>query len=120
MDEMLNDAAKLGIFIGSFVAGVLGYFAYGFSKGQTEAFTAQLAAQPDLDPETASDLEQFAMQEDQKVRNAIITGVLLLTFALGVYLVRAGLPDEARGQFERTKLVQNAGEYNDLIERLGK
>ena len=30
------------------VAGVLGYMAYDFSKGQTEAFTAQLAAQPDL------------------------------------------------------------------------
>lgn len=65
------------------VAGILGYFAYDFSKGQTEAFTAQLAAQPDLDPETASDLEQFAKQEDRKVRNAILIGVALMTLALG-------------------------------------
>lgn len=66
------------------VAGVLGYLAYDFSRGQTEAFTAQLAAQPDLDAATASDLEQFAKQEDRKVRNAIIAGVLLMTLALGV------------------------------------
>ena len=66
------------------VAGILGYFAYDFSKGQTEAFTAQLAAQPDLDQETAADLEQFAKQEDRKVRNAILIGIALMTLALGV------------------------------------
>ena len=66
------------------VAGVLGYLAYDFSKGQTEAFTAQLAAQPDLDEATANELEQFAQQEDRRVRNAIIAGVLLLTIALGL------------------------------------
>ena len=66
------------------VAGVLGYIAYDFSKGQTEAFTAQLAAQPDLDAETAADLEQFANAEDRKVRNAIVAGVVLLTIALGL------------------------------------
>ena len=66
------------------VAGSLGYVAYGFSQGQTEALTAHIAAQPDLDTETAEDLERFARQEDRKVRNAIIIGVLLLTLALGV------------------------------------
>ena len=66
------------------VAGGLGYVAYGFSQGQTEALTAHIAAQPDLDPGTANDLEQFAQQEDRKIRNAIVAGVLLLTFALGV------------------------------------
>jgi HAMP domain-containing protein len=65
------------------VAGVLGYVAYDFSKGQTEAFTAQLAAQPDLDPATANDLEQLAKEEDRKVRNAIVAGVLLMALALG-------------------------------------
>ena len=58
------------------VASVLGYIAYDFSKGQTEAFTAQLAAQPDLDEATAADLEQFANAEDRKVRNAIVVGVV--------------------------------------------
>ena len=66
------------------VAGVLGYLAYDFSKGQTEAFTAQLAAQPDLDDETAADLERFANAEDRKIRNAIVAGVALLTIALGL------------------------------------
>jgi len=66
------------------VAGVLGYVAYDFSKGQTEAFTAQLASQPDLDPETAGDLERFAKQEDRRVRNAIIAGVALMALALGI------------------------------------
>lgn len=66
------------------VAGVLGYVAYDFSKGQTEAFTAQLAAQPDLDEATANELEEFAQQEDRRVRNAIVAGVLLLTIALGL------------------------------------
>lgn len=65
------------------VASVLGYVAYDFSRGQTQVFTAQLAAQPDLDPSIAGDLEQLAKQEDRKVRNAIILGVALLTLALG-------------------------------------
>lgn len=66
------------------VASGLGYVAYRFSQGQTEALTAHIAAQPDLDVDTAQDLERFARQEDRKIRNAIILGVLLLTFALGL------------------------------------
>jgi HAMP domain-containing protein len=65
------------------VAGGLGYVAYGFSQGQTEALTAHIASQPDLDPNTATDLEEFAQEEDRKIRNAILAGVLLLTLALG-------------------------------------
>jgi len=66
------------------VASGLGYVAYRFSRGQTEALAAHIAAQPDLDDDTAMDLEQFAEQEDRKIRNAIVAGVLLLTLALGV------------------------------------
>jgi len=66
------------------VASVLGFVAYRFSQRQTEALTAQIAAQPDLDPQTARDLEQFAKQEDREVRNAIILGVLFLTLVLGL------------------------------------
>jgi methyl-accepting chemotaxis protein len=72
------------LFVTISVASVLGYIAYDFSKGQTEAFTAQLAAQPDLDEQTAADLERFANAEDRKVRNAIVLGVVLLTIALGL------------------------------------
>ena len=66
------------------VASGLGYVAYRFSQGQTEALTAHIAAQPDLGADTAQDLERFARQEDRKIRNAIIIGVLLLTLALGL------------------------------------
>jgi len=66
------------------VASGLGLMAYRFSQRQTEALTAQIAAQPDLDAETANDLERFAKQEDQKIRNAIIVGVLILTLVLGL------------------------------------
>lgn len=66
------------------VASSLGYFAYQFSRGQTEALTAHIAAQPDLGTETAADLERFAQQEDRKIRNAIVIGVLLLTLALAL------------------------------------
>ena len=66
------------------VAGVLGYFAYRYSKGQTEALTAQIALQPDLNPEAAKDLQGFAEKEDRKVANAILVGVLILVVALGL------------------------------------
>jgi hypothetical protein len=66
------------------VASGLGYVAYRFSRGQTEALTAHIASQPDLGADTASDLEEFAQQEDRKIRNAIVAGVLLLTLALGL------------------------------------
>ncbi|MBT8450517.1 MAG: hypothetical protein KJO40_00990 [Deltaproteobacteria bacterium] len=66
------------------VASGLGFMAYRFSQRQTEALTAQVAAQPDLDAQTANDLEEFAKQEDRKIRNAIIVGVLILTLVLGL------------------------------------
>ena len=37
------------------VAGVLGFFAYQYSVGQTEAMSIQIAMQPDLDPVAAQD-----------------------------------------------------------------
>ncbi len=71
------------LFVTVSVASGLGYVAYGFSQGQTEQLTMQIATQLDLDADTATDLEQFAQEEDRKIRNAIIVGVLLLTLALG-------------------------------------
>jgi len=66
------------------VASGLGFMAYRFSRGQTEALTVQMLAQPDLDAETMSYLNQISQQEDRKVRNAIVAGVLFLSFALGL------------------------------------
>ncbi len=110
------------------VAGGLGYVAYGFSRGQTEALTAHMASQPDLDAETASDLEQFARQEDRKIRNAIVAGVLLLTLALGltgimvthrvvgpVYRMRRLFQHVADGKFEVTTGIRKGDELQELF-----
>jgi len=109
------------------VAGGLGYVAYGFSQGQTEALTAHIAAQPDLDTETAEDLERFAQQEDRKVRNAIIIGVLLLTLALGVtgilvthrvvgpaYRMRRLFEGIREGKLQITTGIRKGDELQDL------
>ncbi|MGD8317550.1 MAG: HAMP domain-containing protein [Myxococcales bacterium] len=109
------------------VASVLGYVAYRFSRGQTEALTAQIVAQPDLDDRTASDLERFAQQEDRKIRNAIIAGVLLLTVALGLtgivvthrvvgpaYRMRRLFEHVGRGRLEVTTGIRKGDELQDL------
>ncbi len=109
------------------VAGGLGYVAYGFSRGQTEALTAHIAAQPDLHADTASDLEQFAQQEDREIRNAIISGVLLLTLALGLtgimvthkvvgpaYRMRRLFAHVAGGKLEITTGIRKGDELQEL------
>ena len=111
------------------VAGVLGYLAYDFSKGQTEAFTAQHAAQPDLDEATANELEQFAQQEDRRVRNAIIAGVLLLTIALGLtgilvthrvvgpaYRMKRLFEHVGEGHLQVTTGIRKGDELQDLYQ----
>lgn len=80
--QLKYTAMVLGVTLA--VAGVLGYFAYRYSKGQTEALTAQIASQPELNPEAAKDLQGFAEKEDRKVANAIFVGVLILVVALGL------------------------------------
>lgn len=115
------------LFVTVSVAGVLGYVAYDFSKGQTEAFTAQLAAQPDLDHETAADLERFAAAEDRKVRNAIVIGVVLLTIALGLtgilvthrvvgptYRMKRLFEHVGAGHFEVNTGIRKGDELQDL------
>ncbi len=66
------------------VASVLGYFAYDFSRGQTEALTVQIAAQPDMDPMTARELRQFAEQHDRRVLLGIFFGIALICVTLGL------------------------------------
>ena len=109
------------------VAGGLGYLAYGFSQGQTEALTAQIMAQPDLAADTASDLEEFAQQEDRKIRNAIFAGVLLLTLALGLtgiivthrvvgpaYRMRRLFQHVGEGKLEITTGIRKGDELQEL------
>jgi len=109
------------------VASGLGYVAYRFSRGQTEALAAHIAAQPDLDDDTAMDLEQFAEQEDRKIRNAIVAGVLLLTLALGVtgiivthrvvgpaYRMKRLIEHVGDGKLEITTGIRKGDELQDL------
>jgi HAMP domain-containing protein len=109
------------------VAGGLGYLAYGFSRGQTEALTAQIMAQPDLAADTASDLEEFAQQEDRKIRNAIFAGVLFLTLALGLtgiivthrvvgpaYRMRRLFQHVSDGKLEITTGIRKGDELQEL------
>ena len=57
------------------VAVVLGYFAYDYSRGQTEAMSITMAMQPDLDPEVAADLEGWAEAQDRGVLMKIVAGM---------------------------------------------
>lgn len=115
------------------VASVLGYVAYRFSKGQTEALTAQIVAQPDLDDRTASDLERFAQQEDRKIRNAIIVGVFLLTVALGLtgivvthrvvgpaYRMTRLFEHVGQGRLEVTTGIRKGDELQDLYRSFSR
>ncbi|MGB5810596.1 MAG: HAMP domain-containing protein [Polyangiales bacterium] len=111
------------------VAGILGYFAYQFSEEQTEVLTAQLAAEPDLDPQTAADLEGFARQADRQVRNWIIVGVLVLALALGVtgilvthrvvgpaYRMRRIFESIGDGRLEITTGIRKGDELQELYQ----
>ena len=111
------------------VASGLGYVAYRFSQGQTEALTAHIAAQPDLDTETATDLERFAKQEDRKVRNAIIAGVVLLSVALGLtgiivthrvvgpaYRMKRLIEHVGEGHLEVTTGIRKGDELQELYQ----
>ncbi|MCB9667404.1 MAG: methyl-accepting chemotaxis protein [Myxococcales bacterium] len=64
------------------VASVLGYCAYDYSKGQSEALAIQMAMQPDLNPAAAQNLEAWADEQDRRVALAIIAGILLLVLAM--------------------------------------
>lgn len=64
------------------VAVVLGYFAYDYSRGQTEAMSITMAMQPDLDPEVAADLEGWAEAQDRGVLMKIVAGIFILALVL--------------------------------------
>jgi hypothetical protein len=66
------------------VASILGALAYRESKGQTEAIQIQLASQPDLDPQTAANLESFGRERDREILASIIGGIAILVVALGL------------------------------------
>ncbi len=112
-----------------FVALILGYFAYDYSKGQTEAMTAQMAMQDDLAPEVAADLEGFAEQEDRKVLFGIVSGILILAMMLGftgiivthkvvgpAYKMKLLLNEVASGKLKLVGRLRKGDELQELFE----
>lgn len=65
------------------VASVLGYVAYDYSLGQTEALSITMAFQPDLDPTVRDDLDGWAKAKDREILLSIIAGIVLLSVTLG-------------------------------------
>ncbi len=111
------------------VAMGLGYVAYDFSKGQTEAMTAQMAMQEDLAPEVAADLEGFAEREDRKVLFGILTGILILALTLGftgiivthkvvgpAYKMKLLLNEVASGKLKLVGRLRKGDELQELFE----
>jgi len=111
------------------VAAGLGYVAYDFSKGQTEAMTAQMAMQEDLAPEVAADLEGYAEREDMKVLTGILVGILILALTLGVtgiylthkvvgpaYKMKLLLNEVASGKLKLVGRLRKGDELQELVE----
>lgn len=65
------------------VAAVLGWFAYDYSRGQTESLSITIMMQPELNPEAAADIEAYAEARDRQVLLAIGGGILILALTLG-------------------------------------
>jgi tRNA A-37 threonylcarbamoyl transferase component Bud32 len=69
----------------------------------------ELRAWADLEPE-----QVLALAEQTVPRNVRVS------FSLGVFLVRAGLVDQAGHQFQIVQMKDRMGQYSDLIRRLGR
>jgi methyl-accepting chemotaxis protein len=111
------------------IAAVLGYFAYDYSRGQTEALSIQMAMQQDLHPEVANDLEGWARREDRKVLFGIIAGIAILAVALGVtgiivthkvvgpaYKLRRLIGDVADGHLRVEGRLRKGDELRDVFD----
>jgi methyl-accepting chemotaxis protein len=67
------------------VAAVLGYYAYDYSRGQTEMLTMERSMKADAgDKETMAYLRAEGEKEDRKVLLAIFGGIGALALALGI------------------------------------
>jgi hypothetical protein len=120
------------------VASILGALAYHESRGQTEALQIQLATQPDLDPGVAAGLESFGRDRDRAILLSIITGIGVLTIALGLtgiivthkmvgpaYKIRLLLASVAKGHLRVDSGLRRGDElqdvfaaFNDMVSQL--
>lgn len=111
------------------VASVLGFFAYRFSQGQTQALTIQLAIQPDLNPLLAQNLENYATDQDRRTLLAIVGGILALVITVGltgivithrvvgpVYKMKRLFSEVARGSLRVEERLRKGDELQDLFD----
>ncbi len=111
------------------VAGVLGYFAYDYSRGLTEALSINMSMQPDLPPETVAELEGWAEREDRKVLTAIVMGILVLTLTLALtgimvthrlvgpaYKLRMLLNEVSAGKLRLAGRLRKGDELQEVFE----
>jgi nitrogen fixation/metabolism regulation signal transduction histidine kinase len=112
------------------VAAVLGYFAYNFSKGQTEILNIQIAMQSEhMDPSSVAALEGYAQSQDQQVLLGIIGGILVLALTLGItgimvthklvgpaYKMRMLLGEVAAGKLRIAGRLRKGDELQELFE----
>ena len=111
------------------VASVLGYFAYDYSRGQTELMTLRMAELPELASATVDDLEGEARKQDRQVLLSIVAGIVFLTLALGftgilvthkvvgpAYKLKLLLHDVAEGKLRLAGRLRKGDELQDLFE----
>lgn len=111
------------------VAGVLGYFAYKYSEGQTEALMVQMATMPELPADTAGDIEAMAKERDREVLLKIVAGILILAVALGItgiivthkvvgpaYKMRKMLGEVAEGHLKMSGRLRKGDELQELFD----
>lgn len=65
------------------VAGVLGFFAYNYSRGQTEMLTAQKLIEGGFEGQTIDMIEAEARAEDRRVLLGILGGILVMGLSIG-------------------------------------
>lgn len=110
------------------VAAVLGYFAYHYSRGQTQMLSIQMATQP-VQKDVAQDIEGWSRAQDQRVLFAIVGGIAVLAIALGItgivvthkvvgpaYKLKRLLNEVATGHLKVQSRLRKGDELQDLFE----
>jgi len=116
------------------VAGVLGYFAYQYSRGQTQLFTinkiaAELEQGGEADQGFIESQTAYAREQDRQVLLGILGGILALALALALtgivvthklvgpaYRLKRQLREVARGRLRVEGGLRKGDELQDLFE----
>jgi methyl-accepting chemotaxis protein len=115
------------------VGGVLGYFAYDYSRGQTQALSIQMMDQPDLDAEAMSSIMAQAEARDRQVLYSIVGGIVILAIALGLtgivvthrvvgpaYKLRRLLGEVAEGKLHVEGRLRRGDELQEVFEAFAR